>query len=245
MKSGSALHFLRQRIQTKQCVSWDTWDLTPVWICLKLWTTVGQAARSGPGLDLSHSRFDGVSRKALCKEGKPQNITGIRAGVGLQPPSIRRDTQVTFPTRLDQDLCRACGARVTETHLLVEDKQCGQKIFLDWLQIPPFGKMMMKELLLLSHVKPKRAVRFRCLDQSYGYGDKGSRSSSSEWFLGLSLKSDDGCCQTWGAGCMGLSMLLLEYEGEQLGPGWVCGADPFWRTSTFFSNFFLGIQKKR
>ena len=132
MKSALALPFLRQRIQRKQHVSWDTWDLTPIWSNLKLLTVLGQAARPRPGLDLSHSRLVGASRKTLCKAGKPQTVTDIHAGLALQPSSIRRDMQVTFPTRLDQDLYRACGPRVTETpHLLAEDKQCWQKIFLD------------------------------------------------------------------------------------------------------------------
>jgi len=124
MKSKLALPFPRQPIQTKQHVSWDSWNLTPVWSNLKLLTVLGQAARPRPGLDLSHSRFDGVSRKTLRKAGKPQTVTGVHAGAALQPPSVRRDVQATFPTTLDQDLHRTCGARATETHdLLAEDKQ--------------------------------------------------------------------------------------------------------------------------
>lgn len=169
IKSASALLLLRQSIQTKQCVSWDTWHLTRVWSNLKLMTVLGQAARPGSGtFQVGQTQWKG----SFCKAGQPQAVRGLCAGVASQPSSIRRNLQVSFPTSLDQDFYRACGASSTGLHTSQQrTNSAGKKHF--WIDFS-WGKG-------LSHARPKPALRCRCLDHSFGYRNKDNPLLSSSW----------------------------------------------------------------
>lgn len=163
MKSGLALPFLRQCIQTRQRVPCNTWDLTPVWSNLEPWTVLGQAAKPGPGLDFGLTADSSFWDRGCCWRN--------------------------FSCWLMQGQNLLSGSDVWTTHMDMGTRGA-------------------------DHPLPSGSWAFL-------------------WSLMLAAARDEVL------GCMGLSMLLLRYEGEQLEPGWVCGADSFWRTSAFFSNFFL------